>query len=70
MRAIFNIDDGTVQQYPTAMQDSRARKVSLVEIADEMTPPPNRHGIIGRLKAISIFVTNFGEKILVTSSLR
>ena len=32
------------------MQDSQARKVSLVDIVEEITPPPNRHGIIGRFK--------------------
>ena len=50
MLAIFSSDDGTVQQYPTAVQDSRARKVSLAEVVEEITPPRNRHGIIGRLK--------------------
>ena len=29
------------------MQDSRARKVSLVEIVEEITPPPNRRGVLG-----------------------
>ena len=49
--ALFSSDEvprSTLLKYPTATQDSQARKVSLVEIVEEGTPPPNRLGLLGK----------------------
>ena len=49
--ALFSSDEvprSTPLKYPTATQDSSARKVSLVEIVEEGTPPPNRLGLLGK----------------------
>ena len=45
---LFGNDEspGSFDQYPTAVQDAQARKVSLVENIDEALPP-KRHAVIG-----------------------
>ena len=50
MLAFFGTDESsdTLRQYPTALQDSQARKVSRIENIDE-TFPPNRPAVIGKI---------------------
>ena len=50
MLGLFGTGDNlnTLQQYPTAFQDSQARKVSRIQNIDE-TLPPNRPAVIGKI---------------------
>ena len=50
MPGLFGTGDNlnTLQQYPTAFQDSQARKVSRIQNIDE-TLPPNRPAVIGKI---------------------
>ena len=51
MLALFGTDESseTLRQYPTALQDSKTRKVSRIENIDE-TLPPNRPAVIGKIR--------------------
>ena len=50
MLGLFGTGDNlnTLQQYPTAFQDSQARKVSRIQNIDE-TLPTNRPAVIGKI---------------------